>query len=267
VFRAPAAIGVQWAVLLAHPDDPALLFAVPADDNPLAGTGDLDVPAVAACGPLTLRCGHGLWIPAADLAREPHTGFLEEEYLQQARQLLARLTAAGVESTPAQQDVDDDPEYEEWLEQIEAAREAVAAWLHEPAVIHFPDDFTQKSADAEWEQVLALVAEPSGTAGEVLKTWRQALSGKALRRQVAYDHPGALYLVGGEDHLLLLWQGTKRRPPAVRVMDKRGRLRRVRWLANAAKTAYRSVQPLSWSGGQIVLFLGPNEGQKVTIRR
>ena len=60
VFVLPetAELPVEWALLERHPMRRDLWLAVPVDVQPLAGSGDVAVPAEALSGPLVLRCGH-----------------------------------------------------------------------------------------------------------------------------------------------------------------------------------------------------------------
>jgi hypothetical protein len=132
VLQQTGHLPVEWVVLERRPAmgdgsaaaevpsaAPAVLLAVPADANPLAGSADFELPSGSPAAPLTLRCGFGVWLAEAhfDLARR--TGRLGEEALRRARRLQA-ATIAGVPlaATPAQLEVDADPEYQEWVEKV-----------------------------------------------------------------------------------------------------------------------------------------------------
>jgi len=146
VLRQSEDLPVEWAVLESRPamgDGPAadestaadgstvahestaappVLLAVPADVNPLAGSADLELPSDSPAAPLTLRCGFGVWLAETELDLAHRTGRLGEEALRQARRVqaaaIARVPLAATPATPAQLEVDADPEYQEWVEKV-----------------------------------------------------------------------------------------------------------------------------------------------------
>ena len=85
VVSADATI-IHWLVVKPHPDDPHLLFTVPADDNPEVGPADVAVTEEHACGPLTLRCGSGLWIESNFLDPKQRAGRVGEDVLHSVAQ-------------------------------------------------------------------------------------------------------------------------------------------------------------------------------------
>lgn len=141
VLRQSEHLPVEWAVLESKPamgdgaaadgpakDGPAgdaptaattMLLAVPADTNPLAGSADFELPSESPAAPLTLRCGFGVWLAETDLDLSRRTGRLGEEALRRARQVQAATIArVPLAATPAQLEVDADPEYQEWVEKV-----------------------------------------------------------------------------------------------------------------------------------------------------
>src|SRR5262249_43617965 len=79
---------IHWLIVKPHPEAPQLLFAVPADDNPETGPGDVHVPKEHSWGPVTLRCSFGLWLES-DLFDSPErAGIMGEEVLGQVRAVL-----------------------------------------------------------------------------------------------------------------------------------------------------------------------------------
>jgi hypothetical protein len=146
VLRQSGDLPVEWAVLESRPamgDGPAadestaadgstaahestaappVLLAVPADANPLAGSADFELPSDSPAAPLTLRCGFGVWLAETELDLAHRTGRLGEEALRRARRVqaaaMARRPLAATSATPAQREVDADPEYQEWVEKV-----------------------------------------------------------------------------------------------------------------------------------------------------
>ena len=129
LFRNNPDFLVQWAAISEHPDDPQLLFIVPADLNPMAGSADVIVPETATWGPITLRCACGLWVARSVLGRAKHSGFLEAEYLVQAQEKMAQLARGNVEGTPEQEDADFDPDYKDWMNEVAAATNELSEWI------------------------------------------------------------------------------------------------------------------------------------------
>src|SRR3954453_8904882 len=90
-FRHDTEATVLWAVIKPHPDPDDLHLVVPADTNPLSGSADVRVPEKALCGPLTLRCDRGQWLPREGFGVGRRVGYLEDIYVAWASAMLARL--------------------------------------------------------------------------------------------------------------------------------------------------------------------------------
>jgi hypothetical protein len=133
VFPLGADAALEWLVVRAHPDDHNLLFLVPADGSPLAGTPDVPLPHDLVRRPLTVRCGEGLWAPALHLQPGFRVGVLPAEALRLVRQKVGDLARGRVTGTEEQRRADGDPEYEDWLGRVERARERLQAEMdHAP---------------------------------------------------------------------------------------------------------------------------------------
>jgi hypothetical protein len=107
VLRATSGLPIEWAILERRD---GRLLAVPADTNPLVGTGDLAVGPEALAGPLTLRCRFAVWLEAAACDPELRTGALAAETLTAARRCHRRLAAGAPISSPLAAEVDVDSE-------------------------------------------------------------------------------------------------------------------------------------------------------------
>ena len=104
------------------------LLVVPADTHPSAGSADVEVPAGAPGGPLSLRCRFGAWLDAGLFAAATRSGSLAPETVAEALQRLRRVEAGTLEPSPLAEEVDADPEYEDWIRDVpERARALVLA--------------------------------------------------------------------------------------------------------------------------------------------
>jgi hypothetical protein len=125
VLRATSGLPIEWAILERRE---GRLLAVPADTNPLAGSGDLAVGAEALAGPLTLRCRFAVWLEAGACEPELRTGTLAPETLSAARRCHRRLAAGARLPSPLAEEVDVDSEYRDWLRDVlEPARTLASA--------------------------------------------------------------------------------------------------------------------------------------------
>jgi hypothetical protein len=125
LFPLPNELTICLAVLSPHPDDARLWFAVPADDNALAGSADLATVESAGGEPLTLRCGIGLWLPQTAFTQAVRAGFLAEEDIRQARSRLASLARGQLQPGT----VEEDAAYEAWMTEVAGAEETLSRLL------------------------------------------------------------------------------------------------------------------------------------------
>jgi hypothetical protein len=122
---ATAAWGVEWLVLEEGGDGRWLL--VPADTHPLAGSRDVEISAGEPSGPLVLRCGHGVGLDGKFFEAAERSGEISAAALHQARDKHHRIEAGTLRGDPLEREVDEDPEYEDWLaETVTPARQALA---------------------------------------------------------------------------------------------------------------------------------------------
>lgn len=121
VLRITADLPVEWALLERGRGG---LLAVPADAGPPAGTADVEVPADAPGGPLSLRCRFPLWLDAALFEPELRSGVLAQETVAEALQRVRQIESGTLEGSPLAEEVDADPEYQDWIRDVsERARE------------------------------------------------------------------------------------------------------------------------------------------------
>jgi hypothetical protein len=243
LFRMPGALDVRWAVILPHPDDPRLLFSVPADGQPLAGTNDVRVPEEASGGPLVLRCGYGLWIHQDDFNPGLRTGALDDRHVEQARAKLAQIAGGQVEGTTLEKETEWDPDYEDWLDEVARVSDRLARRLRTRTLEVSLADFEQEGGPAE-------------------------RGGGPRRFPVEYNYPGSFYLLAGEDGVSVLYVPMgEQPPPELAGTDDRGSPVGAAWEPVPEGTTCRSVPAFPWYQGRVALRLGGPGGLDVTVRR
>lgn len=106
-----------WVGLTWHRDAPEMLFCVPADEFPLAGSPDIAVDKKLASFEMTLRCGHALWFTPPLLERVEVVAKVDATVLEEALDLVAQLIDGTVIST----DVDEIAELDAWYGRLDVA--------------------------------------------------------------------------------------------------------------------------------------------------
>jgi len=82
-------LGLQWVIL---DNKDSQFFIVPADDTPMVGSMDIDLPDSALCSPLTLRCDLGVWVEATDFDLDLRIGVLEEWHRRRALERVKQIS-------------------------------------------------------------------------------------------------------------------------------------------------------------------------------
>ena len=198
---------IHWLIVKAHPEDPQILFAVPADDNPETGPADVRVPAEHPWGPVTLRCGFGLWVEADLLDPPRRAGVMREEVLGPVQVVLGQLAAGTYRPTPEQAVLDFDPDYMAWLGEVEESREAASRWLEATGRVCRWDEM-EAEAPAILRPYADRIVPPTVGAGPPrLAAEGGGPVGHIARRPIDADRPrwlclddgGELSLVAGTD--------------------------------------------------------------------
>ena len=130
VLPETAELPVEWVLLEARRK---AFLAIPVDTLPLAGSRDFALGPHVLSGPLSLRCGHAVEIAAARLRPELRTGLLDPHSLAAVRSLQAALANGTAEVDPMGEEVDRDPEYRDWVEEVLDPARAVMVGLGESA--------------------------------------------------------------------------------------------------------------------------------------
>lgn len=98
---------------------------VPADVMPLIGSADVAVPAASPTGPLSLRCAFGLWLATERFDGRQRIGSIDLEIVERAAAKQQALTAAEPIGSAEEQEIDVDPEYLDWLDELAGARQSL----------------------------------------------------------------------------------------------------------------------------------------------
>jgi hypothetical protein len=149
VLPATADLPVEWAVLEQRSGDRRVL-TVPADTQPLCGTADVEVAADSAGGPLSLRCRFGVWLDAALFDPELRSGALAPETVAAALDRRRQVEQGALAPSPLAEEVDADPEYQDWIRAVAEPAAALATASSPPVVKRFPS--------RSWEPARALAA-------------------------------------------------------------------------------------------------------------
>ena len=126
VLPATAELPVEWAIL--ERGAGGKLLAVPADSGPPAGTADIEVPADAPGGPLSLRCRFGMLLEGSLFTPDLRSGVLAPETVAEALHRLRQVESGNLVGSPLREEVDADPEYVDWIRDVpQRARELAMA--------------------------------------------------------------------------------------------------------------------------------------------
>jgi hypothetical protein len=268
LFRGAALLPFRWAVVLRHPDRP-LMFVVPADTAPFVGSTDVEVARQELGGAMVLRCASGLWLEATAFRPQDRVALLEPRYLDRAQAKLEQIAQGGVEATAEQREMDASPAYDQWLEEVAAAREWLASvtrdWhltvslREEGQILRLADPFLgTQTADAP-QYDLAAAPELEGVLGT---TAPEELRGI----EVPHPCPGRLFLVpedAGVGVRYLAAGGEE--PPAVAEVRPDGQAVALAW--KHAPGRFVSWAEVPFTQGRAVLRLGEGaEAREITVQ-
>lgn len=188
---------VEWAVLAEDPEDSARIQVVAVDSSTLVGSADIAARAEQR-GPVSVRCGTTAWLAEKTLQASRSTGRLPEEALAQARRKVRLLAAGETVGNAWERQLDTDPEYRLWQEEVLAPAWAALPKLgprlrlSEPTATRREEPVPGRQAAAphrrRWRQPLALAATVFlvlflGLGREVFRTRQEAERQAETHRQ------------------------------------------------------------------------------------
>jgi hypothetical protein len=271
LFDVPVDIPLEWAVIFPHPDDAGLWFVVPADQHPMVGSTDVEVPEFAMCGPLTLRCGRGLWIHGDDLDLELRSGRLESEYVDQAREKLSQIVSGCLSSSPFHGEVDADLDYELWLDEIARAVDGLEQRLQcetaPDAVIvrasDFAQDWYENLRGAATAEVPADLAADAGGLHFVPEASAQPPPGAVIASGI----PGELVALKYPEGVVVEYLPRGSEEPAMLHREDAAEKRKpLRWMRTPDGN-FICGELLRWERDTVVLSIGSGAGREITIER
>lgn len=112
---------VAWAVV-EHQEAAGRFLLVAADSYLLVGSRDVAARPESAGGVSSLRCGVALRLGAEAFGNATRIGALEPELLADVRRRRAEIEAGNPTGNVLEQETDGDPEYEDWIAELELAR-------------------------------------------------------------------------------------------------------------------------------------------------
>jgi len=253
-----------WAVIIKHPEDPELLYTVPADNFPLIGSRDILVPTEAYWGPLSVRVGYGIWLKKEFLKREGHRfGFLEEEFLKAVHSKIAELVGGEIKATKEQMEIDNDPSYILWMietEQLvntveEKAKSFIPESQKKPKVIYFdvrskiePELFPK--GNISYLDSISLAASTQDLQSDIKKI-KSSMKIGAEKYRVKLKYPGKLYIVNHKGKIKLQYFPTKKSfPPKLFIFEGKKPVE-VLWKRSQIDNSYISRKSLKWQKNEI----------------
>jgi hypothetical protein len=271
IYLAPSrqAAIVDWAVIQPHPDNASLLYFVPVDDHPLVGAGDVVVPRRTAGSRLVLRCGDGLWAQSDHFDVRLWTGRIGQEYVQAARQTLAKMVRGSLAISAARLENEADPEYDDWMREVSVARQALEQWLEDAGYVVPLSEFRdngpavgtdQLSLVAESDHPYVLAAESGGLLGAIAEALEEAEGAPPRFRRLSGDWSGDLYLRADDVGVAALWQPSEGEPPAVRVRAVNRRWRQ-------GEENLQTTNTFCWQEGEVTIRIGTEPGQVLIIQQ
>ena len=133
-FEGTGDLPVQWVVIEQDSTNEGHWLLIAADSNPLVGSADVAVSGAAATGALSFRCRCVLRLDERGLERGRRTGSIDRatvEQIQRERDLLAANVEVG---SSLEKEVDFEPEYQDWMAELDAMRQELRKRLRSTQV-------------------------------------------------------------------------------------------------------------------------------------
>jgi hypothetical protein len=270
LFPTPVEAAIEWLVVRFHVDDTNIVLLAPADDFPLAGQCDVALWPEFLDRPLTVRCGESCWSDAALCREDLRVGTIADEAVSEVRRVIAALARGNIADDPVRENVEADPEYMAWHDQVSCARQALEdraefeSAAAEGRVLKLAELSDRPPAWLAAETNLALAASPGGG---LMADLAESPSSTALRwAEVPLQTGGALLLAADSGGVRVGWQGAKdAAPPQLSGFGSAGK--QVAAWTNGERTGFHWAEPdFGWLDGQVILQAGNGNPQTVTVR-
>ncbi len=271
VFSGTGSAAVQWLVVRAHADIPGLLFLAPADGFPLVGTADVALGHVVQ-GLSAVRGKCGLWLPSAQLEPQYRVGALPRETVDFVRDQLEALSRDETMAEPARRHTEVDPEYVHWIGLVKRARRRLGAQADAGSLrfrVIVPPREPEKQSHLNSPR--SLLADHSPGAVFIA---RDSSAGFVNRREnvtppnvVTLPGIKELVLVAEEDGIRAIWEGAPDAAPKLAARGESGAFEIVNWTPEPGPERQPVVTDVPWLNGRVVIAVGSDALQTVTIER
>ncbi|MEM7349528.1 MAG: hypothetical protein AAF657_01895 [Acidobacteriota bacterium] len=228
VFDQAADHGVQWLVV--EEDSGDGLLAVASDLDREVGSADIAASASFSAtsqtaSRVTIRCRFAVFLPVAACNPSRRTGRLADGDLRRVRDKLRALTAGTLEGTPDEQESDSESVYEDLVEELVTARDALVAGIEGalPAAETAPA-IRLSGVDAATGQALLPAVALAAVAERVRNEVQDRLLLEWLRRVHRSHSQPSLGPAIGIDAADVAWAGWALVLPAVEAADLRSAL-------------------------------------------
>ncbi len=211
LLSVPSPIAVSWCAVFQHSRDQSLWYVVPGDQFSLVGSADIAVPEYSESGPVNFRCSCGLWMHVEDIPLENRFGKIDGFHVESIRDQLAQL--AGNQLIPSDEllDVDEDPDYEDWIAEVEEAVDALCAQLvavqnEAPAIVYLASSATTNWVAQVGVQLESLAANTDGAVADVVPGLRVMHDGTG-ELIALIDEEGVVLRLFNSDQLPVVFAG------------------------------------------------------------
>ncbi len=154
LFAETVALPVRWITVLKHRHTPNNWYLIAADEFPLIGINDLELPESAPQAPLALRCGVGFWAHGNDIQLDFFVGQLGSEVLADAQDRLSEMELGEVPIAPDALNTEADEEYRGWISELQCMVDQIERRIRSEKTIRRPDTVDILRSD------FVVVAEP-----------------------------------------------------------------------------------------------------------
>lgn len=219
-----------WVVANAHPQEPKYVYILPADEYPRAGLSDVPVRD-GGTEALFVRCGHGQWVPRAELKPENRYRVLDARHVRRVQRKLKQITTGPLDGPSSAWEDESNPDYRDWMANVTAT-------------------------------VLGSIAQANrGTAAFSLADL-EAVPGEGADEgageSLPFDGPGRLAVVREPTGATLVFEPDAGAvPPAVSAADAAGVWRALAWEPVPGRAAARLAVP--WIEGRARLRVGTGD--------
>ncbi len=261
LWAPPNELGLDWVVVNDHPDNPALVYVVPADGHPLAGLGDV-VVREAGRERISLRCGRGAWVRRDELVSERRYRVLDSHHTTRAQEKVRQIVAGPFDGSSAAWEDEADPDYDAWMAEVTNAVLGVThrdprrpITLAEKEFIPWTVRLRQEqpadkslAAAGPRDKFAHLIAPPPGEL-------------TVLAGPLPWAGPGELRVVRAPTGVVIVFRATSpAEPPLVVSADPTGDWIPMVWDSGTDLQAFAP-----WSGEQVRLRVGTGESAEEVI--